>query len=112
MRRLFWFGAGVAAGVAVTRKVNATTRKATPAGVAEQLGGAVRDLADAVGAFGADVRAGMREREQELDEAAQDGRVAETARAAAAVSGSRTAETSGAGAAADASQRRARRAGR
>ncbi|MHA6800503.1 hypothetical protein [Bounagaea algeriensis] len=111
MRRLFWFGAGVAAGVAVTRKVNATTRKATPAGVAEQLGGAMRDLADSVGAFGADVRAGMREREQELDEAAQDGRVAEAARAAAATPGERTANTPGAGAAA-ADQRRARRAGR
>ena len=111
MRRLFWFGAGVAAGVAVTRKVNATTRKATPAGVAEQLGGALRDLADSVGAFGADVRAGMREREQELDGAVQDGRVAETARAAA-VPGERTANTPGAGAAAEADQRRARRAGR
>src|SRR5699024_7390340 len=46
VRRLFWFGAGVAAGVAVTRKINETTRRATPAGMAEQLGGAMRDLAD------------------------------------------------------------------
>ncbi len=66
MRRMFWFGAGIAAGVAVMRKVNETTRKATPNGAAEQLGGAMRELAGAVGSFGADVRAGMTEREQEL----------------------------------------------
>lgn len=71
MRRMFWFGAGIAAGVAVTRKVNETTRKATPNGMAEQLGGAVRELADAVGAFGADVRAGMTEREAEIAEVAE-----------------------------------------
>ncbi|GAA4848064.1 hypothetical protein [Saccharopolyspora rosea] len=68
MRRLFWFGAGIAAGVALTRKINETTRKATPAGMAEQLGGAMRELAGAVGSFGADVRAGMTEREQELEQ--------------------------------------------
>lgn len=68
MRRLFWFGAGVAAGVALTRKINETTRKATPTGMAEQLGGAMRELAGAVGSFGADVRAGMTEREQELQQ--------------------------------------------
>ncbi len=68
---MFWFGAGIAAGVAVTRKVNETTRKATPNGMAEQLGGAVRELADAVGTFGAEVRAGMTEREAELAEVAE-----------------------------------------
>ncbi|MFR9731910.1 hypothetical protein ACL03H_21990 [Saccharopolyspora sp. MS10] len=68
MRRMFWFGAGVAAGIALTRKVNETARKATPTGAAEQIGGAVRELAVAVGSFGADVRAGMSEREQELQD--------------------------------------------
>ena len=68
MRRLFWFGTGVAAGVAVTRKINETTRKASPAGVAEQVGGAMRELATAVGSFGAEVRAGMQEREVELED--------------------------------------------
>lgn len=70
MSRLFWFGAGVAAGAALYRKVNETARKATPSGMAEQLGGAVRELAGAVGSFGADVRAGMTEREDELREVA------------------------------------------
>ncbi|WP_307870540.1 hypothetical protein [Saccharopolyspora endophytica] len=68
MRRLFWFGAGIAAGVALTRKVNETARKATPTGMAEQVGGAMRELAGAVGSFGADVRAGMQEREDQLQD--------------------------------------------
>lgn len=71
MRRLFWFGAGVAAGVVASRKVNETARKATPNGMAEQLGGAMRELAGAVGSFGADVRAGMVEREDELHDLAE-----------------------------------------
>ncbi|TDD02722.1 hypothetical protein E1181_22330 [Saccharopolyspora terrae] len=68
MRRLFWFGAGIAAGVALSRKVNETARKATPTGMAEQVGGAMRELAGAVGSFGADVRAGMQEREDQLQD--------------------------------------------
>jgi hypothetical protein len=68
MRRLFWFGAGVAAGVALTRKARNAARRATPAGLAANLGEAVRELATAVGAFGADIRAGMVEREEELSE--------------------------------------------
>ncbi|KGI80983.1 hypothetical protein IL38_14590 [Actinopolyspora erythraea] len=68
MSRLFWLGAGVAAGVALSRKVNRTARRATPTGMADQLGDAVRELAEAVGSFGADVRAGMSERERELHE--------------------------------------------
>ncbi|GAB3674038.1 hypothetical protein [Saccharopolyspora tripterygii] len=68
MRRLFWFGAGIAAGVALTRKVNETARKATPTGMAEQVGGAMREIAGAVGSFGADVRAGMQEREDQLQD--------------------------------------------
>jgi hypothetical protein len=66
MRRLFWLGLGVAAGVVVTRKVAGLTFKATPAGVAENLGDAMREMAGAIGSFGADVRAGMSEREDEL----------------------------------------------
>ena len=38
----------------------------TPAGAAENISGAMRELATAVGAFGADIRAGMLEREAEL----------------------------------------------
>lgn len=66
MKRLFWLGIGVVAGVALSRKATETARQATPAGLASNLGDAVRELAGAVGSFGAEVRAGMSEREQEL----------------------------------------------
>jgi chromosome condensin MukBEF MukE localization factor len=63
---MFWFGLGMAAGVTVARKVSGAARRLTPAGAAENVGDAVRELALAVGSFGADVRAGMVEREAEL----------------------------------------------
>ena len=66
MKRLFWFGLGIAAGVAASRKARTAARRVTPAGAAENVGEAVRELAAAVGSFGADVRAGMAEREAEL----------------------------------------------
>ena len=64
--RILWFGLGVAAGVAASRKASAAARRMTPAGVAENVSDAMRELAVAVGAFGAEVRAGMAEREAEL----------------------------------------------
>jgi chromosome condensin MukBEF MukE localization factor len=66
VRRVLWFGLGVAAGVAASRKASAAARRLTPAGVAENVSDAVRELAAAVGTFGAEVRAGMAEREAEL----------------------------------------------
>ncbi|MGH3450840.1 MAG: hypothetical protein ACRDQW_08930, partial [Haloechinothrix sp.] len=68
MRRLFWLGVGIAAGVAMSRKASAAARQASPAGLASNLGDAVHELAGAIGSFGADVRAGMNERETELHE--------------------------------------------
>lgn len=68
MRRLFWLGVGVFAGVALSRKAKETARQATPAGIAGNLGDAISELAGAIGSFGADVRAGMEEREEELSE--------------------------------------------
>jgi hypothetical protein len=68
MKRLFWLGVGVAAGVVLSRKAGRTARAATPAGMAGNLGDALGELAGALGTFGADIRAGMAEREQELTE--------------------------------------------
>ncbi|MFC0107205.1 hypothetical protein [Kibdelosporangium aridum] len=68
MSRLFWLGVGVAVGVALSRKLREKAYQATPAGVAENVSDAMRELAGAVGAFGADVRAGMQEREKELQD--------------------------------------------
>lgn len=66
MKRLFWLGLGVATGVVVTRKVAEAASRLTPTGVGEQVGDGLRELASAIGSFGAEVRAGMVEREHEL----------------------------------------------
>lgn len=66
MSRLFWLAAGAAVGVMVTRRVNSAARHLTPRGMADDVTDALRDLAGALGTFGADVRAGMVEREREL----------------------------------------------
>lgn len=71
MKRTFWLGVGIATGIALSRKASQTARQATPAGLASNLGDAVRELASALGTFGAEVRAGMNEREQELHEAVE-----------------------------------------
>jgi hypothetical protein len=66
MSRLFWLGVGAAIGVMATRRVNRAAKHLTPGGFAEDVGDALRELALAVGSFGADIRAGMVEREREL----------------------------------------------
>lgn len=98
MKRLFWLGVGVAAGVALSRKATETARQASPAGLASNLGEAISELAGALGTFGAEVRAGMNERERELNDVV-DQRSALPRDVAA-----------GRHAAADAAARRARRA--
>lgn len=67
-KRLFWLGVGVAAGVVLSRKASQTAKQASPAGIAGNLGEAIGELAGALGTFGADIRAGMAERERELAE--------------------------------------------
>lgn len=72
MSRLFWVGVGAAVGVYVTRRVNSAARHLTPRGFADDLGDALRDVAVAIGTFGADVRDGMSERESELHRMVDD----------------------------------------
>ncbi|HEY2223237.1 hypothetical protein [Actinomycetospora sp.] len=66
MKRLFWMGVGVAVGVSASRKVSQAAHRASPAGVGASLGEGLRELGAGLGAFGAEVRAGMTEREDEL----------------------------------------------
>ncbi len=66
MRRLFWLAMGVTIGVLVVRKLSAAAEKLTPRSIGGQLVDGLRDLADAIGDFGADIRAAAAEREQEL----------------------------------------------
>jgi hypothetical protein len=66
VKRLFWLGVGVAVGVYVTRRASEAAHNLTPAGVGANLADGLRELGAGLGAFGAEVRAGMAEREQEL----------------------------------------------
>lgn len=66
MKRLFWLGVGLAVGTAVTRRLTHAAERLTPAGVGANLADGLRELAAAIGEFGAEVRAGMAEREEEL----------------------------------------------
>ena len=66
MKRLFWLGLGVAAGAYITKRSTRAAHSLTPAGIGENLADGLRELGAGLGAFGAEVRAGMMEREQEL----------------------------------------------
>ena len=66
MKRLFWLGVGLAVGVYATRRASEAAQRLTPAGVGANLADGLRELGAGLGAFGAEVRAGMTEREQEL----------------------------------------------
>ena len=66
MRRLFWLAMGITIGALVVRKLSSAAAKLTPAGIGASIAEGLRDLADAIGDFGADVRDAMAEREQEL----------------------------------------------
>jgi hypothetical protein len=66
MRRLFWLAMGVTIGALVVRKLSRAAEKMTPAGIGGSIAEGLRDLADAIGDFGADVRAAAADREAEL----------------------------------------------
>jgi len=69
MRRLFWLAMGITIGALIVRKLSRAAEKLTPSGMAGGLVSALRDLADAIGEFGAEVRDAMHEREAELRKA-------------------------------------------
>ena len=66
MRRLFWLAMGITIGALAVRKMSRAAEKLTPQSIAGALVEGLRDLADAIGEFGADVRAATAEREAEL----------------------------------------------
>jgi hypothetical protein len=65
-RRLFYIALGATAGVLIVRKASQAAQRFTPAGMQRGATGAVGNLADAIRDFGAEIRAGMAEREEEL----------------------------------------------
>jgi hypothetical protein len=66
VKRLFWLGVGLAAGAYVTRRATSAAQQLTPAGIGANVADGLRELGAGLGAFGAEVRAGMVAREQEL----------------------------------------------
>ena len=66
VKRIYYFGAGVALGVAATRRTRrakeaareALKAKVTPSAIAADIADAVAELGNAIGAFAADVRQG------------------------------------------------------
>jgi hypothetical protein len=66
VKRIYYFGAGIALGVAATRRTRrakeaareALKAKITPSAIAADVADAVAELGNAVGAFAADVRQG------------------------------------------------------
>ncbi|HEV2888744.1 MAG TPA: hypothetical protein VGX28_00050 [Frankiaceae bacterium] len=73
MRRAFWtalgVGLGATGGVLVARRLRRTREALTPSGIAGAVAGAFSGLTDAIRDFGTEVRAGMAEREAELNDA-------------------------------------------
>ncbi|GAA3235122.1 hypothetical protein GCM10017691_32280 [Pseudonocardia petroleophila] len=68
MKRLFWIGVGAVAGSYVTRRATRAAHNVTPSGIGENIADGLRELGAGLGAFGAEVRAGMDARERELTE--------------------------------------------
>ncbi|MER6782778.1 MULTISPECIES: DUF6167 family protein [unclassified Streptomyces] len=68
-RRAFWFTAGAAAGVWATTKVNRQLKKLTPESLAAQAADKAVEAGHRLKDFALDVKAGMSQREDELNDA-------------------------------------------
>lgn len=66
IKRVFWFGLGVAVAAVVVVKGREVMHRATPAGLAENVGTQAKKAGRRLDEFVADVREGMAEREAEL----------------------------------------------
>ncbi len=69
IRRAFWFTTGAAAGVWATTKVNRKLRSLTPDSLAARAADAAVDTGNRLKEFALDVRTGMTQREDELNDA-------------------------------------------
>lgn len=65
-RRIFYVALGATVGVLVVRKAQQAAARLTPTGLAGGLTAAIGGLGDAIRDFGADIREGMQEREDDL----------------------------------------------
>jgi hypothetical protein len=66
MRRLFWLAMGITIGALVVRRLSQLAERLTPKSMASNLGNAATGLLSEARELATEVRASMREREQEL----------------------------------------------
>ncbi|MEV6633469.1 hypothetical protein AB0M54_22250 [Actinoplanes sp. NPDC051470] len=69
MKRLLWLGAGLAVGALVVRQLTKKANQYSPSGIATSLSESAGGLVESVRNFVDDVREGMAERENEIQEA-------------------------------------------
>ncbi len=73
MKRLLWLGVGLAVGALVVRKLNQKANEFTPSGIATSLSQSAGGLVESLRSFVDDVRDGMAEREQQIQQAFAEG---------------------------------------
>ena len=69
MKRLLWLGVGLAVGALVVRKLTRKANEFTPTGIATSLSQSAGGLVESVRSFVDDVREGMSEREEQINQA-------------------------------------------
>ena len=77
MKRLLWLGVGLAVGALVVRKMTKKANEFTPSGIATSLSQSAGGLVESVRSFVEDVRDGMTERQEQIDQAFADGELFE-----------------------------------
>jgi hypothetical protein len=77
MKRLLWLGVGLAVGALVVRKLTKKANEFTPSGIATSLSQSAGGLVESMRSFVDDVREGMTEREQQIQQAFADGELYE-----------------------------------
>jgi hypothetical protein len=77
MKRLLWLGVGLAVGALVVRKLTRKANEFTPTGIATSLSQSAGGLVESVRSFVEDVREGMTERQEQINEAFASGELYE-----------------------------------
>ena len=77
MKRLLWLGVGLAVGALVVRKMTKKANEFTPSGIATSLSQSAGGLVESVRSFVEDVREGMTERQEQINEAFAEGELFE-----------------------------------
>jgi hypothetical protein len=77
MKRLLWLGVGLAVGALVVRKLTQKANEFTPSGIATSLSQSAGGLVESVRSFVEDVREGMTERQEQINEAFASGELYE-----------------------------------